>query len=668
MELVPAGFERPLPSKRLERPAWLGIRATHRRAAADTVMRHTKAAGGRILFETFKGLPWRGWLVLRRFVLGMRGWVGLFAWVFAVAERNDVAMAATASKQARGRGVSSGRNADRLSWWRGGVIVIPHMVGFFAIRHYLDPDWLQWFVFAPAVVATVVYGAMHDTKPAPTLAAPRRRTDITVETLNAALRAVGILDKPTAQRQHPDGVSIARMPRPVGGGWEVVFDLPASIKFEAADVVKARGRLASSFATPLPQLQVEQGAHPGQVVIWQAPHDPFAAKPKLHPLLDDESWSVFEPIPFGYDSRSRPVNVPIFGTHFLVGAVPNAGKTMTCRVLSAGAVLDPHADIYVFDGKMGKDWAAVEPIATVYEAGPIREQARRLFELLQTFLDDGDDRFAAMKAMTDEECPNNELTPAMAAKGMHFRWLVVDEGHRHIGDEKYGDQITRLLVDYVKGYRAVGFGLLFCTQDADATLADRFTTLRRVTGSRFALRVMDWQASNMLLGDQMNTRGFNAADILPTQKGTGILRGDADADGQADAVARTVRTYFMDNADWAALCEVGRQLRGGALQALPGGGVSEPVYATPTELFPLLADRAPDVLGAAGVTDVHSMGMKLPITKHHKKVNRRGVYDLRRVELALGLEPGSLDGPTDPPPADDGDDPVPAPCHPGGTP
>ncbi|WP_020577333.1 hypothetical protein [Actinopolymorpha alba] len=646
---IPAGFERPRPTKRLQRPSWLGIHAEHRAAAVDAVRRGASAAFGRLMFEICKGIPTRLWLLIRWFFLGIPGWLALIIWVFAVKERDDVAAPATPQRGKRGgRAVSAGRNADRLSWWRGGVVVVPHLLLFFAIRHYFD-DRLQWLAFAPAVIATIVYGAVHDTKPAPAMAAPRKRTDITIESVNAALRAVGILDKPTAQRPDPEGITLSRLPRWVGGGLEVVFDLPASVKFEAVDVVKQRGRLAASFATPLPQLQVEQGAHPGQVVVWQAPHDPFTAKPKEHPLLDEQSWSVFDPVPFGTDARTRPTAVPLVGTHFLVGALPNAGKTMAARILSAGVILDPYAELHLFDGKQGKDWSAAEPFAITYQAGAIRDQAEHLRDLLKTFIADGDARFAAMRGMSDEECPENKLTSAMAANGMPFRWLVIDEGHRHIADEKHGDEILQLLIDYVKGYRAVGFGLLFCTQDADSALAEKFTSLRRVIGSRFALRVMDWQASNMILGDQMNTRGFNAAEILTSQQGTGILRGDADADGQTDAVARLVRTYYMNNAQWSALCDVGRQLRGGSPLALPAAK-AEPVYATPADLFALLAERALDVLGSVGASNAHEMGMRLPIKTEDKKVGRRRVYELRRVEVTLGLALGCLTADTEVPP------------------
>lgn len=656
----------PKPARRLHRPAWLGIRPEARAAARSASWRATKAAGGRLLYELVKGIPLRTAHLVRWFVLGMKGWIPLIAWVFAVGERDAMPSSAPKSQRKPGQAGAIGRRADRLAWIRAGVLVVPHVAGGIALHHYLGPGW-QYVVFLPGVIATIIHGRIHDEKPPAPVVAPRARQDVTVESLNAGLRAIGILAKPTATNLQPDGVTLVRWPRQVGIGQEVVIDLPDSCGKSAADVINLRGRLAAHYASPLRQFVVEQGAHEAQVVIWQSETDPFGDRGKPHPLLARESASVFDWAPFGYDTRFRPYSVRMFGTHFLGGGQPESGKSSAARTLSATPIMDPYADLYVFDGKQGRDWVGVKPIATVFANGPIREQAKQLVDLLESLIGDGGEgerRAAALRDMPTEECPDNQLTPAMAAAGMHFKWLVVDEFHEHIADDRYGDRITELLIDYVKGYRFVGFGLLLVTQDVGGDLSDRFTSLRRVITSRFAMRVADWLASNMILGDQMNTRGYNAAEILPSQKGTGIFRGDMDGDGAADAIARTVRTYHLTGSEWDAICEQGIQLRGGAPQELPELDAGEPRYAQAGELYELLSRHAPDVLGAAGATDAHSMGMRLPIKTEKRKVNRRRVYDLGHVEVALGLTPGCLTADT----SQDSGSPTAPPSHPCGTP
>lgn len=101
------------------------------------------------------------------------------------------------------------------------------------------------------------------------------------------------------------------------------------------------------------------------------------------------------------------------------------------------------------------------------------------------------------------------------------------------------------------------------------TIFARNRRLRAVLGTRFALRVMDWRDSNIVLGEQMNTRGFDASMLLPSHKGVGILRPDGDTDTASDAVALTVRTYYMANPEWRAICSRGRSLREAA-GTLPG--------------------------------------------------------------------------------------------------
>jgi S-DNA-T family DNA segregation ATPase FtsK/SpoIIIE len=72
---------------------------------------------------------------------------------------------------------------------------------------------------------------------------------------------------------------------------------------------------------------------------------------------------------------------------------------------------------------------------------------------------------------------------------------------------------------------------------------------------------MDWRDSNIVLGEQMNTRGYDSSRLLASHKGVGILRPDGDAQAGAEVLALTVRTYYMPNEDWHAICQRGRELR-----------------------------------------------------------------------------------------------------------
>jgi S-DNA-T family DNA segregation ATPase FtsK/SpoIIIE len=122
-----------------------------------------------------------------------------------------------------------------------------------------------------------------------------------------------------------------------------------------------------------------------------------------------------------------------------------------------------------------------------------------------------------------------------------------------------GEYIGELLTWLAKKGPAAGIVLVLATQRPDSKTIP--SGLRAVLGSRFALRVMDWRDSNIVLGEQMNTRGYDSSRLLPSHKGVGILRPDGDTQAGADVLAMTVRTYYMPNEDWQTICQQGRALR-----------------------------------------------------------------------------------------------------------
>ncbi|MFD7658677.1 cell division protein FtsK, partial [Actinosynnema sp. NPDC059797] len=360
----------------------------------------------------------------------------------------------------------------------------------------------------------------------------------------------------------------------VGEGWAVMVDLPATRK--AADVIKHRDALASALAVDEVQLIVERvrgrGGHAGRVALWVADEDPYAGPPLRTPLLDVERWDAWRPVPFGRDARNRRIDLPLVWTSLLVGAIPRQGKTFATRLAAAGLVLDPYAQLYVFDGKGGKDWEAAEQIAYRYVCGDELEHAYAVRDHLVELVAEVQSRYARMATLDDEVCPESKITPAISRDvnlGMPITGVVIDEvqvflenpAREQVGGKKtmLGAYIADLLTYLVRKGPAAGVVVILATQRPDSnTIPSR---LRAVLGSRFALRVMDWRDSNIVLGEQMNTRGYDASTLLPSHKGVGILRPDGETDAGADMIAMTVRTYYMPNAEWRVICARGRALR-----------------------------------------------------------------------------------------------------------
>jgi S-DNA-T family DNA segregation ATPase FtsK/SpoIIIE len=431
-------------------------------------------------------------------------------------------------------------------------------------------DLALWAAVVMASVALAILGRRKDGSPGrkAVLAGPRTLTwTMDPQVLVDAFRDAKLVGKDETLRL------VERATRQ-GDGWAITVDLPATRK--AVDVIKHRDALASALAVDEVQLIVERvrgrGGHAGRVFLWVADEDPYAGPPMRTPLLDVEWWDAWRPIPFGRDARSRRIDLPIVWTSLLVGAIPRQGKTFAARLPAAGLILDPYTRLYVFDGKGGKDWAAAESVAHRFVCGDDLDHAEAVRDNLVELVAEVQARFARMATLDDDICPESKITPGISRDrdlNMPITAVIIDEvqvflenpTRQVIGGKKttLGVYIADLLTYLAKKGPAAGIVVILATQRPDSTTIP--SRLRAVLGSRFALRVMDWRDSNIILGEQMNTRGFDASTLLPSHKGVGILRPDGDTDAGADTVALMVRTYYMPNPEWRTICARGRALR-----------------------------------------------------------------------------------------------------------
>lgn len=425
-----------------------------------------------------------------------------------------------------------------------------------------------WSVATVGAVVLAVIGRRKDGSPGRTavLSGPRTlRWTMDPQMLIDAFRDAKLIGK-------DEGLRLVERPTRTGKGWAVVVDLPATRK--AADVVRNREALASALAVDEIQLSVERvrgnGGHAGRVALWVADSDPYGTPPVRTPLLRCERWDAWRSVPFGRDARERSVELPLMWTSMLIGAIPRQGKTFAARLVAAGLILDPYARLLFADFKAGKDWTAAEQVAYRFMAGDETEHNFILMKWLEELVADVQGRFRRMRDLDDEICPESKITPSIArnpALGMPVTSLIIDEVHVPLEDRTpvevqgksipLGEYIGQLLTWLARKGPAAGIVLVLATQRPDSkTIPSR---LRAVLGTRFALRVMDFRDSNIILGEQMNTRGFDSSRLLASHKGVGILRPDGEAD--TDALALTVRTYYMPNDDWRTVCQRGRQLR-----------------------------------------------------------------------------------------------------------
>ncbi|WP_020673882.1 FtsK/SpoIIIE domain-containing protein [Amycolatopsis nigrescens] len=503
--------------------------------------------------------PWRYLrAVVRGLVTAVRWWRG---WV----KVRDYREAAEQSEKLADK-FSEIRELTLFRWRvTGAVIGATTVVGGLAVLVYgYRPLWIAGGVVS---LALALLGRRKDGSPGrkPALAGPRTLTwTMDPQILVDAFRDAKLIGKDEALRL------VERATR-VGDGWAVTVDLPATRK--AADVVKNREALASALAVDELQLIVERvrgnGGHAGRVSMWVADEDPYASPPVRTPLLGVSRWDAWRPVPFGRDARDRRIDLPLVWTSLLVGAIPRQGKTFAARLAAAGLILDAHVRLYVADFKAGKDWDAAEQVAHRFMSGDETDHVLTLKDWLVELVGEVQGRYRRMRDLDDLTCPESKVTPDMSrdrSLNMPITAIFVDEVQVPLEDRTpvavqgkkltVGEYIGELLTWLAKKGPAAGIVLVLATQRPDSKTIP--SGLRAVLGSRFALRVMDWRDSNIVLGEQMNTRGFDSSRLLPSHKGVGILRPDGETH---DALATTVRTYYMPNEDWQTICQQGRALR-----------------------------------------------------------------------------------------------------------
>jgi S-DNA-T family DNA segregation ATPase FtsK/SpoIIIE len=533
-----------------------------RRVPAALKSRAHAAQAGKDIAVTVISAPW--WFVgatARGTVLAVRAWR---RWVSV----HDYREAAEQSEKLADKYVEI-RELTLFRWRVTGAVTGVSTAGIAVAEMLYGPPAL-WTTTVIAAVVLAITGRRRDGSPGrrPVLAGPRSLTwTMDLQILVDAFRDAKLIGKDETLRL------VERASR-VGAGWAITIDLPATRK--ATDVVKNREALASALAVDEMQLLVERvrgnGGHAGRVAMWVADADPYATPPQRTPLLEVTCWDAWRPVPFGRDARDRRISLPLVWTSLLVGAIPRQGKTFAARLAAAGLILDPYTRLYVADFKAGKDWDAATQVAHRFMSGDEPDHVLALAAWLVELITEVQGRYRRMRDLDNDICPESKITPAMsrdASLNMPITGVFIDEVQVPLEERTpirvqgkmipAGQYIGELLTWLAKKGPAAGIVLVLATQRPDTKTIP--SALRAVLGSRFALRVMDWRDSNIILGEQMNTRGWDSSRLLPSHKGVGILRPDGDTAAGADVLAIMVRTDYMPNTDWTTLCERGRTLR-----------------------------------------------------------------------------------------------------------
>jgi S-DNA-T family DNA segregation ATPase FtsK/SpoIIIE len=348
-----------------------------------------------------------------------------------------------------------------------------------------------------------------------------------------------------------------------GPGVRAVIELPAGKT--ATDSLARREQIAAGLDVDEFRVFLERqrgtAGSARRVVAWIADRDPYEARSPITPLTGAKRWDFWAPFPYGVDARGRTVSLSLVWSSLLIGSIPRMGKTNAARIPAAAATLDPYTRMVIADGKGGKDFEPLAQVAHFYVSGVRDVAVEALVDVLRATVEDMNTRFERMAKLPDDICPEGKVTPQITRRtsyGMPLTLVLVDEVHRYLEHPEHGKTIHALLTEIAKAGPAAGYILVLATQRPDTKTMPE--DLRGQIGTRFALRTMNWQASETILGAGTYTAGLDSSKFLRTHLGVGILLG-SDDNQVTDGEAVTVRTHLLGIAELRRIGERGRQLR-----------------------------------------------------------------------------------------------------------
>ncbi|MFE2132251.1 FtsK/SpoIIIE domain-containing protein [Streptomyces sp. NPDC059466] len=388
---------------------------------------------------------------------------------------------------------------------------------------------------------------------------PPLRIAMDSQQLNDALRATGLLKQGKGDDDGPK-VNCIMGPLRDGNGWSVVFDLPKGGGKTAADVLAKRTAIAAELGVDeiqviMSRVRAHGGGNAGRVSMWVADDDPYLADPVPSPLASLDTFSVWDPIPFGADARGRRIDVPVVWQSMFFGGLPRRGKTFTQRLMSAAGVLDPWVRHYVADGKGGADWMPMKAVAHRLVMGAEDDAIAALKLMLKELISEMEYRFALFRSLPTSLCPEGKLTKQIVERyKLPFIFVTVDELQEYLTamEKEERDQVISDLCRIARRGPAAGFISNFASQRPDAESVP--TKLREIITLRYSTQVVDQTSSDMVLGKGKASQGADASVLSEEHRGVGVL-----VTGPASFV--TVKADLLDGPGFAAICAKGRALR-----------------------------------------------------------------------------------------------------------
>ncbi|WP_205314878.1 hypothetical protein [Nonomuraea lactucae] len=546
-------------------PTW----ATTRQGWQAQIKLHTRKMAYIAAWHAVRSPKYGGRLALRTLIgsaVGVRaGW----RFVTAYDHKLVVDQALTEGRKKDAANERATRRAEiwRRTKWTAGLGLPGLGLLNALVTHYpLLPYGLGVLAASAAAVTgtTVSEAAVMDAPALPV------RLDLAPEHLNEAFRAAGLIKAGQA-------LTLVQGVIRDGKGWSAVIDLPRGCGRTANDVLSRRELLAAELGVDEIQLimsrvRAHAGGHGGRIALWVADDDPYMGPPTTSPMAKADTWSVWDPIPFGVDARGNRIVLSILWQSMFFGGLPRRGKTFSQRLLTAAGVLDAWVRHYVADGKGGADWMPMRSVAHRLILGAEDDAIAALVAMLDELIVEMERRFRIFRDLPTSVCPESKLTPHIMRKyRMPLIFVTIDELQEYFTamDKDLKDEVINKLCRIARRGPAAGFICNFASQRPDADSVP--TKLREIITIRYSTQVVDKTSSDMVLGKGKAAQGADASILQEEHKGVGVL-----ITGPGSYVIP--KCDYLDNAAFADICQRGRKLREDA-GLLSGDAVGDVVSA-----------------------------------------------------------------------------------------
>jgi hypothetical protein len=295
----------------------------------------------------------------------------------------------------------------------------------------------------------------------------------------------------------------------------------------------ARGKssasaIASALDLGVHQVRIEtvrESARDVRIVVIAS--DPWTDATHLDP---SGRVDVFDGVEIGTGVDGGPVSVQLVGRSFLIGGLPDAGKTTTGLTVLAQTMRDPHVRHWIADAK-GPDTSYVRQIAH----RSCKNSQRDFLDMLGELEAVGHRKVALVEAESKRRRTNGGTSVssldremlATAEPGSPLWWvdvLYVDEARFYTdgSDSKLSNEINGQLARIVEMFRAVGVVVIIATQRPAVSAVP--AELRDLIRVRICHATTTPQQSNTILGDGSAGQGYQSTAFDDTKPGVAWMR------------------------------------------------------------------------------------------------------------------------------------------------